>query len=1305
MGMTSRLSSVRFKLLRTLGGFLLITIFAVVPVDALAQKVVKISAGAAHVLQLREDGTVWAWGNNEYGQLGNGTRISRSSPVQVIGLNRVLSVVAGARHSVALTTDGAVWAWGGNVAGQLGDGTDVDRVVPVRLTSLGNVVEIRAGWWHTLARTADAQVWSWGQNGIGQLGDSPSLRRLSPNLVPGLSDVVNVAAGGDFSVALRADGTVWAWGANSAGQLGDGTRASHYQPAPVLSLTGVVEISAGGFHCLARDRTGTLFAWGHNDWGQLGDGTNVGRLTPTLVTTISDATELVASYDHSLVRTQRGAVFAWGANYSGQLGDSGFSNRSRPVEVVGLTQIRAIAAGTWFSLVLNADGDVRSWGHNADGQLGSAALAHRRLPARVVGVADVVQVAAGSGHSLVRRKDGSVFGWGWNGWGQLGRPNIADRSSNPIEVSSIRGASDIAAGDGYSLAATLNGDVLSWGFNGSGQLGDGTNTSRWLPTAIPGLVRISSVTTGIGASYAVRTDGSAFSWGGNYFGQLGDGSTTDRWTPVLVLGSASNTLGVASSSHGLARQANGTVAAWGNNWSGQIGDGTTTNQLASIQVPNLDGIAEVAAGDSHSLARRANGEVMAWGSNYSGQLGDGTRLARLLPIRLERVPPAVQVTAGGHRSFLRLANGTIWAWGQGMGGGGEDAVTPQRDPWVEGANAIHTSRSHALVALSSGNVAAFGDNAYGQLGIPGPQNSSVPKPVADVMQPAVTFGAYPVVEYENKGIEGGRYFITAQTEETQALDSLSAVQGSGGGFTRSGRAWRGWRTQAEASAGASGASFAGNIKPVYRFYAPGPNSHFYTVSESERDLLINYNANLTPKVHQYEGAKFYAVQPNGSGATASCPSGTYPVYRAFNNKTSSNQGNHRISSNWIDILRGVRFFGWTNEGIVFCSPSASIPGGDLHAYHTYPGDSIVAGSKMTAECVYNNAGPGAANAASLYCALPHQVNWTLKCVASQGAVCPAIGDNAVNADGTLTPDNLRLGVEVANFPAGGIIHLTATATAPDQSVELSFASAIQEPGGAPDPNPNNNINGLISKTVVKKATDCIVSLSSSNLALLHNDSSTRQISLKAPTGCAWTLSLDSNASSMVSVNPTAGSGDATLSLTGRANGSGQFKSGNLTVTATTAASSSANKTAALNITQEAAPVTDTGCSNLYLTRENERQGPNTINASLGVRASTTSCTWTVQSDQSWVVIQQGANGKGSGSVLYQVEANAGTSERKATLTIRGAQGAQAQTLTIYQSSNATNVALTGGNEGGGAGDGGGDGGGGGGSGGEGGAGG
>jgi uncharacterized membrane protein YgcG len=556
-----------------------------------------------------------------------------------------------------------------------------------------------------------------------------------------------------------------------------------------------------------------------------------------------------------------------------------------------------------------------------------------------------------------------------------------------------------------------------------------------------------------------------------------------------------------------------------------------------------------------------------------------------------------------------------------------------------------------------------------------------------------------VVEFENKSIEGGRYFITVQTDEIAALDSLSAVQGSSGGFTRSGRAWRGWRTQAEATAGATGASFASSIKPVYRFYVPGPNSHFYTVSESERDLLINYNANLNPKVHNYEGAKFYAVQPNGSGATASCPSGSHPVYRAFNNKTASNQGNHRITSNWIDILRGVRFFGWTNEGIAFCSPNASIAGGDLHAYHTYPGDSVTAGSKMTAECVYNNAGPGTANGASLYCALPHQVNWTLKCSASQGAVCPVIGDNATNADGTLTQDNLRLGVDVASFPAGGIIHITATATAPDQSAELIFASAIQQPGGAPDPLPSNNLNANLSKTVVKKASDCIVSLSSNNLALLHNDTATRQLSLKAPAGCAWTLSLESAASSMVSVSPTTGSGDSTLTLTGKSNASTQFRSGNLTATATTAASTNANRTAALLISQEAAPPVDSGCTMLTLTRENERQGPNTINASLGIRANTASCTWTMQSDQAWVVITQGANGKGSGNALYQIEANAGQSERKATLTIKGSSGAPAQTLTIYQSSNATNLVNNGGAEGGG-GDGGGDGGGGGGSGGE-----
>ena len=235
--------------------------------------------------------------------------------------------------------------------------------------------------------------------------------------------------------------------------------------------------------------------------------------------------------------------------------------------------------------------------------------------------------------------------------------------------------------------------------------------------------------------------------------------------------------------------------------------------------------------------------------------------------------------------------------------------------------------------------------------------------------------------------------------------------------------------------------------------------------------------------------------------------------------------------------------------------------------------------------------------------------------------------------------------------------------------------------------------------MVKKASDCIVSLSSNNLALLHNDTATRQLSLKSPAGCAWTLSLESAASSMVSVSPTTGIGDGTLTLTGKSNGSAQFRSGSLTATATTAASTNANRTAALLITQEAAPPVDSGCTTLTLTRENERQGPNIINASLGIRANTANCTWTMQSDQAWVVITQGANGKGSGNVLYQIEANAGQSERKATLTIKGASGAPAQTLTIYQSSNATNLVNNGGAEGGG-GDGGGDGSGGGGSGGE-----
>jgi alpha-tubulin suppressor-like RCC1 family protein len=196
--------------------------------------VTALAAGTYHTLALRQDGTIWAWGHNHYGQLGDGTNTNnRASPVQVQGLSGVTALAAGDRHTVALRQDGTVWAWGDNSLGQLGDGTNTPPTSPVQVQGLSGVTALAANGLHTVALRQDGTVWAWGFNFSGQLGDGTTTDRTSPVQVPGLSGVTALAAGGSHTLALRQDGTVWAWGNNGQGQLGDGTTSSRFSPGQV----------------------------------------------------------------------------------------------------------------------------------------------------------------------------------------------------------------------------------------------------------------------------------------------------------------------------------------------------------------------------------------------------------------------------------------------------------------------------------------------------------------------------------------------------------------------------------------------------------------------------------------------------------------------------------------------------------------------------------------------------------------------------------------------------------------------------------------------------------------------------------------------------------------------------------------------------------------------------------------------------------------------------------------------------------------------------------------------------------------
>ncbi|MCP3097865.1 hypothetical protein LZ198_03135 [Myxococcus sp. K15C18031901] len=304
-------------------------------------QVIAVATGRYHTVALKQDGTVWTWGSNTWGQLGLGTSVSSASvPSLVPGLTEVMAISAGLSHSMALKRDGTVWTWGYNASGQLGDGTLTHRFKPLRVTGLSDVVSISAGSSHSVALLRDGMVWTWGENGEGQLGDWMMEDRPVPGEVWGLmGGVTAVDSHGDHTLALRWDGTVWAWGRNDSGQLGNGTNMPVEEgAAQVLIPTGVefTAVFGGGRHSVALDRDGNVWVWGSSAFGQLGSGSSSSRWKPMQLTGVADVVSLAAGGSNTLAVKRDGTFRAWGRNQCGQVGDGTKVDRTVPTEVPAL---------------------------------------------------------------------------------------------------------------------------------------------------------------------------------------------------------------------------------------------------------------------------------------------------------------------------------------------------------------------------------------------------------------------------------------------------------------------------------------------------------------------------------------------------------------------------------------------------------------------------------------------------------------------------------------------------------------------------------------------------------------------------------------------------------------------------------------------------------------------------------------------------------------------------------------------------------------------------------------------------------
>jgi alpha-tubulin suppressor-like RCC1 family protein len=353
-------------------------------------KVKAIACGNTHAAVLKADGTVWTWGQNDRGQLGDGTLTNRTTPVKVQGLSGVKAITCSAYSTYAVKDDGTVWAWGSNSYGALGNGTASNSNTPVQVSGLTGVKDVIGGsggsTFQAFALKEDGTTWAWGYNGDGQLGDGTTINRNTPVQVTGLDGVKVLASGTYNTMALKEDGTVWIWGLNDIGQLGDGTTVSRSSPVQLTGLSGAKDIGCGDIHFAVLKENGTVWTWGSNSWWGLGYGTKDTRTSiPTQVSGLSGVKEILISYFHNNVLKEDGTVWAWGADSFSQLINNGPFKKT-PTLISGFTGITSIASGTYFTIGLKSDGSVWAWGTNDYGQLGDGTTTSRSTPVAVKGL-------------------------------------------------------------------------------------------------------------------------------------------------------------------------------------------------------------------------------------------------------------------------------------------------------------------------------------------------------------------------------------------------------------------------------------------------------------------------------------------------------------------------------------------------------------------------------------------------------------------------------------------------------------------------------------------------------------------------------------------------------------------------------------------------------------------------------------------------------------------------------------------------------------------------------------------------------
>lgn len=695
----------------------------------------KICGGNWHSLAIKEDGTVWGWGWNSEGAIGDGTNSPKQLPVKISSLIGIKSLAAGFNHTVALTNAGSVLTWGQNDQGQLGDGSITNNPNPTTIPGLANIVAVAANYWRSYALTADHRVYSWGQ-GIGP----------SPVEILGLSGIVAIAAGQNHVIALKNNGEVLAWGKNDLGQLGDGSLIDSNIPVFVTGLNDAIAIAAGSDHNLAIRKSGGVVTWGNGNNGQLG----FGNVRQTTIVQPGDLTANVigigAGSNHSFAIMSGGSVMAWGNNGSGELGVGNLETQYSPVPIPGLTGVKSIVGGCNHSIAVKDNGTIWTWGNNSGYQLGDGSASNRATPIDAPLTTGPVGVNAVSGDKKVTISWTNVIGatgynlyWSSNGSLTKGEGVLIQNVTSPYEHINLTN------GTSYSYILTAiktEGEVPTTVM---------TATPQQTPNAAPYVTMVlpangqkfnpnSNVILAVNVSDSDGTISKVeYYEGSNKVAESIFTPFTTTWQNVpegnySITSKAIDDLGAFAFSnpisivvappdtvdamvvtgggfHSIALQSDGNLWTWGAGDGGQLGDGTNTPIRSTPNKISLGGVVKAVGGYNFTFAQKNDGALFAWGTNSAGYLGDGTTNSSNVPIQI--LSGVNSISAGYSSAYAVKDDGTVLGWGNNI-------LTPTIISGLPGITSVAVGDIHCLALDTVGNVWAWGNGYSGQLGDGGP---------------------------------------------------------------------------------------------------------------------------------------------------------------------------------------------------------------------------------------------------------------------------------------------------------------------------------------------------------------------------------------------------------------------------------------------------------------------------------------------------------------------------------------------------------------------------------------------------------